>query len=182
MTDARYATFSVRVHFEIAHDFEIPLDALELAVLSPDLFSKLKERLGNIEEVTQKQHDLDGGVLRRVWAYQASVRVPVPVFAKKVVTREMLSWDESSTYDIKQHAAAWSVRPNVKPEWQKYFQAEGKYRLLSTERGKTRRTIEGELFLRVPIVQKMAERAILGEVRRMFDAEAETLKEMATLA
>ena len=70
----------------------------------------------------------------------------------------------------------------VKPEWQKYFQAEGKYRLLPTERGKTRRSVEGDLFLRVPIVQKMAERAILGEVRRMFDAEAETLKEMATLA
>jgi hypothetical protein len=30
-------------------------------------------------------------------------------------------------------------------------------------------------------VQKMAERAILAEVRRMFDAEAETLREMATL-
>ena len=43
------------------------------------------------------------------------------------------------------------------------------------------RTVEGELALRVPIVQKMAERAILGEVRRMFDAEAETLREMATL-
>lgn len=170
------------MHFEIVHDFEIPLDALELAVLSPDLFTKLKTRLTNMEDVTQKQHDVVGGVMHRVWAFQASVKVPVPVFAKKVVTRDMLSWDESSTYDLKQHAAAWSVRPNVKPEWQKYFQAEGKYRLVSTERGKTRRSVEGELFLRVPIVQKMAERAILGEVRRMFDAEAETLKEMATLA
>ena len=169
------------MHFEIVHDFEIPLDALELAVLSPDLFSKLKSRLTNMEDVRQKEHDVHGGVMRRVWAYQASVKVPVPVFAKKVVTREMLSWDESSTYDIKKHAAAWSVKPNVKPEWQKYFQAEGKYRLVATERGKTRRSVEGELFLRVPVVQKMAERAILGEVRRMFDAEAETLKEMATL-
>lgn len=168
------------MRFEIVHELEIPLDAVELAVLSPDLFSKLKTRLKNMEDVRQTEHRLEGGVLHREWAYQASVKVPVPVFAKKVVTREMLSWSETSTYDLKSHAAAWSVRPS-KPEWQKYVQAEGKYRLVPVERGKTRRTIEGELFLRVPVVQKMAERAILGEVRRMFDAEAETLREMATL-
>ena len=83
------------MRFEIAHEFEIPLDALELAVLSPDLFSKIKERLKSLEEVRQKRHDLEAGVLRRVWAYQANVKVPV--FAQKVVSKEMLSWDETST-------------------------------------------------------------------------------------
>jgi hypothetical protein len=73
------------------------------------------------------------------------------------------------------------VEPNVKPEWRKYFHAEGTYKLVPLERGRTRRLVEGELTLRVPVVQKVAERAILGEVRRMFDAEAETLREMATL-
>lgn len=167
------------MRFEIAHEFEIPLDALELAVLSPDLFSKIKERLKSLEEVRQKRHDLEAGVLRRVWAYQANVKVPV--FAQKVVSKEMLSWDETSTYEIRSHEAAWTVEPNVKPEWRKYFHAEGTYRLMPLERGRTRRLVEGELTLRVPVVQKVAERAILGEVRRMFDAEAETLREMATL-
>ncbi len=169
------------MRFEIVHEFEIPLDAIELAVLSPDLFSKLKTHLPNMEDVKQKEHSLEDGVLRRVWAYQASVKVSVPVFANKIVTREMLSWDEASTYDLKAHAAEWSVTPNIKPEWKKFFQAQGKYKLVQIGQGRTKRTVEGELALRVPIVQKMAERAILGEVRRMFDAEAETLREMATL-
>ncbi len=169
------------MRFEIVHEFEIPLDALELAVISPDLFSKLKARLANIEDVRQKEHHLEGGVLHRVWAYQASLKVPVPVFANKVVTRDMLSWDESSTYDLKAHEADWSVAPSAKPEWKKYFQAGGKYRLSTDGQGKTKRTVEGELFLRVPVVHKLGERAILGEVRRMFDAEAETLRDMATL-
>ncbi len=169
------------MRFEIVHEFEIPLDAVELAVLSPDLFSKLKTHLPNMEDVKQTEHHLESGVLHRVWAYQASVKLPVPVFAKKIVTREMLSWDESSTYDLKAHEAAWSVVPNIKPEWKKYFQAQGKYKLVDAGQGKTKRTVEGELHLRVPIVQKMAERAIVGEVRRMFEAEAETLREMATL-
>ena len=70
------------MHFEIAHDFEIPRDAVELAVISPDLFSRLRARLTNMEEVRQKQHVLNEGVLDRVWAFQANVKVPV--FAKKV--------------------------------------------------------------------------------------------------
>ena len=69
------------MRFEIVHEFEIPLDAVELAVLPPDLFSKLKSHLANMEDVTQKAHSLNNGVLHRVWAYQASVKVPVPVFA-----------------------------------------------------------------------------------------------------
>ena len=165
--------------FEIVHEFEIPLDAVELAVLSPDLFSKLKARLANMEDVKQKEHHLEDGVLHRVWAFQANVRVPL--FANKLVTREMLAWDETSTYALKAHEADWSVQPNFKPEWQKFFHAEGKYKLVSTGQGRTKRTVEGELTLRVPVVQKMAERAILGEVRKTFDAEAETLREMATL-
>lgn len=167
------------MHFEITHDFEIPRDAVELAVISPDLFARLKDRLSNMESVLQKQHVLRDGVLDRVWAFQADVKVPV--FAKKVVTREMLSWSESSRYQLDKHEAHWNVTPNVKPEWQRYFHAEGTYRLEALDSGRSRRVISGELELRVPVVQRVAERAILGEIRKTFDAEAETLRDLATL-
>lgn len=168
-----------RVHFQISHEFDVPLDALELAVLSPDLFSRLQRHLKNMEEVRQIKHALEDGVLERVWAFQANVKVPV--FAQKVVTREMLSWDEQSKYTISKHAAAWVVVPNVRPEWQKYFHAEGTYTLLPLASGRTRRVVEGDLSLKVPVVQKVAERAILGEVKKTFEAEAETLRDLATL-
>ena len=167
------------MQFEIAHDFEIPRDALELAVISPDLFSRLRARLTNMEEVRQKQHVLQGGILDRIWAYQANVKVPV--FAKKVVTREMLSWDEISRYELDKHMARWEVHPNVKADWKKYFHAEGTYALEELASGKTRRVVKGELDLRVPVVKRVAERAILGEIRKTFDAEAATLRDMATL-
>lgn len=167
------------MHFEIAHDFEISRDAVELAVISPDLFSRLRARLTNMEEVRQKQHVLKDGILDRVWAYQANVKVPV--FAKKVVTREMLSWDETSRYELDKHMAHWEVHPNVKPEWKKYFHAEGTYSLEAVGSAHTRRVVKGELDLRVRIVKGVAERAILGEIRKMFEAEAETLRDLATL-
>ena len=46
------------VHFEVVHEFDIPLDALELAVISPNLFQELSQRLHNIESVSQKEHVL----------------------------------------------------------------------------------------------------------------------------
>jgi hypothetical protein len=168
------------VQFEIFHDFEIPRDAIELAVLSPDLAKRMAPRLSGIESVEQREHSLEGGVLERLWCWQANVRIPS--FAERYVTREMCAWDERSTYDLRRHASAWSIKPHVKPEWQKYFTASGTYELMALEGGATRRTVRGELELRVtPLVRRVAERMIVAEVRKTFDAEAATLRDLATL-
>ena len=84
------------MHFEIAHEFDIPLDALELAVISPSLVDKygakvLKLGVG-IEKVTERAWSLKQGVLERQWHYQANVNVPQ--FARGYLTREMCAWDE----------------------------------------------------------------------------------------
>jgi hypothetical protein len=170
------------VHFEIAHEFDIPLDALELAVISPTLVDKLASMLkkSNVEEISQKSHALKDGVLERVWHYQANVKVPP--FARGYVTREMCAWDEESTYDLKRHTSSWKIVPNVKPEWRKYFSATGTYRIVELGDGRARRIVEGNLELRVPpFVRQVAERMIVGEVKKTFEAEAATLRDMATL-
>jgi hypothetical protein len=131
-----------------------------------------------MEEVEQTSHSMANGVFERVWSYHANVRIPG--FAKKHITREMLGWEEHSVYDLKKHSAKWTIVPKVKPAWRKYFHSEGTYELFPTETG-TRRVITGELDLNVPVVRQVAERMILAEVKKTFDAEALTLRDMATL-
>jgi len=167
------------VHFEITHEFDVPLDALELAVISPDLMGKLAQRLPNIESVQQKEHQLAGKRLERLCSYRANVRLPA--FARAYVTPEMMGWDERSTYDIDKHRSEWTIVPHVKPEWRKYFAASGSYALAELASGRTKRTVSGNVELRVPLFAKVAEKLIVGEVKKTFDAEAETLKELATL-
>jgi hypothetical protein len=168
------------VHFEISHDFDIPRDAVELAVLSPDLAKRITPRLTGIERVEQREHALKNGVLERVWSYQANVKLPR--FAERYVTREMLAWDERTTYEIHRHASSWTIVPRVKPEWRKFFDASGTYELISLGEARTRRIVRGELELRVsPLFRKVAERMIVGEVRKTFDAEAAVLRDLATL-
>jgi hypothetical protein len=155
------------VHFEIAHEFDIPLDALELAVISPTLVDKfgakvVELRVG-IETIRERTRSWTGDVLERVWHYQANIRVPA--FARAYVTREMCAWDESSVYKMSRHLGEWTITPKI--------QALGG--------GRSRRVIQGQLELRVRVVRPMAERLIVSEVKKAFEAEAATLRDMATL-
>ncbi len=167
------------MHFEIVHEFDIPLDALELAVISPNLCQKLAHRLHNMESIQQKEHVLRDNRLERVWYYRANVRLPT--FARAYVKPEMMAWDERSIYDIKKHTCEWTITPRVKPEWRKYFASNGSYQLTTLDSGRTKRTVVGTVELRVPVLSNVAEKLIVAEVKKVFDAEAETLRELATL-
>jgi hypothetical protein len=171
------------VHFTIAHEFDIPLDALELAVISPSLVDKFAitvHKLGvGIEGVTERSRSLKNGTLERVWHYQANIKVPK--FARGYITPEMTAWDEQSVYEMGKHRGKWTIVPNVKPQWRKYFTATGSYRIEPLGDGRSRRVVEGDLELRVRVVRQVAERLIVGEVKKAFEAEAATLRDMATL-
>jgi hypothetical protein len=171
------------VHFEIAHEFDIPLDALELAVISPNLVDKFGatvHRLGvGIEKVTERSRSLKNGTLERVWHYQANIRLPK--FARGYVTPDMMAWDEQSVYDMGKHKGRWTIVPKVKPEWRKYVSAGGTYAIEPLGDGRSRRVVTGDFDLWVRVVRQVAERLMVGEVKKAFEAEAATLRDMATL-
>jgi uncharacterized protein DUF2505 len=171
------------VQFEIAHEFDIPLDALELAVVSPSLVDKLGAKVrdlgGGIETIRERTRSWKDGVLERVWHYQANIRIPQ--FARAYVTREMCAWDEESVYQMSRHRGQWTITPNVKPEWRKYFSSAGTYEIQALGGGRSRRVVKGQLELRVRVVRQMAERLIVSEIKKAFEAEAATLRDMATL-
>jgi hypothetical protein len=131
-----------------------------------------------MEKVTQKSHELTDGVLTRVWSFAANVKVPD--FAKRYVTRDMLRWDQISTYRLKDHEGEWHIDALVKPEWKKYFSSSGTYTLEARGDGSAR-IVRGELDLRVRVVRSVVERLIVNEVKKTFEAEAATLRELATL-
>ena len=171
------------MHFEIAHEFDIPMDALELAVISPHLVGKfgalVQSHNVGIQKVTERSRTFRNGTMERVWHYQAHIRLPK--FARGYVTPDMTAWDEQSVYETAAHKGRWTIVPNVKPEWRQYFSATGTYTVEALGDGRSRRTVRGDLELRVRVVRQVAERLIVGEVRKAFEAEAATLRDMATL-
>ena len=167
------------MRFTVSHEFDAPLDAVELALLTPELHRRLQRALARIESIEQLEHQLDGNVLHRVWRYRADA--PIPAFARAAVTRDMLAWTETSDYDRAAHASRWVIDVPIKPEWRRLFRSDGTYRLDALPGGRTRRTVEGVVEIDVALVGALGERLIIAEVKKTFDAEGETVREMATV-
>jgi hypothetical protein len=165
------------VRFEISHVFDAPLDAVELAVLSPDLGALLARSLASIESVETIEHVIENGELRRVLRFQANA--PLPIFKRHNVARDAMSWEEFSTYRLAAHASTWCVAP--KEEWRRYVRSEGTYRLEPVQDGRTRRTVVGDIEIRLGVIGSLVERMAIAEVRKTYDAEADTLRRLATL-
>jgi len=165
------------VHFEIAHELDAPLDAIERAVMSPELGPMLASSLTSIESVETTLHELSDGELRRVLRFQASA--PLAIFKSYPVAHDAMSWEERWTYRIADHTSTWTVL--TKDEWRRYFQSQGTYTLQAAPGGRTRRVVRGELEIKLPVIGRVVERMALVEVQKTYDAEADTLRRLATL-
>lgn len=168
------------MHFEIHHDFDAPLDAIELAVLSPDTGPRLCRALSpTVASIETRRHELEDGELRRVLRFQASA--PLAIFRGVSVATEALQWEMHVTYRLASHASTWEVLP--REQYRRYFHAHGTYQLEPMPHGRCRRTVAGDMQIGVPtlFLRKIVERMALAEVRSTYDAEARMLRELATL-
>ena len=93
----------------------------------------------------------------------------------------MCAWDEETVYDDEQAPGPLDDHAEREAGVAKVLLVVGDLRGAEPRRGRSRRVIEGELELRVRVVRQMAERLILSEVKKAFEAEAATLRDMATL-
>lgn len=167
------------MHFEITHEFDVPLDALELAVLSPDIGLMMAPFLAttSVASVETIEHVIANGELRRVLRFQANA--PLAMFRGYDIAREALSWEERCVYRLGNHVASWSVAP--REQFRKYFSASGTCRLEPAPEGRARRTVEGDIEIKAGVLSSLAGRMALVEIRKIYDAEAETLRRLSTL-
>mgnify|MGYP000712276171 CR=1 FL=1 len=121
------------MHFEYSHELDAPLDAVELAVLSPAMGPMLAKALApGIASVEIVEHVVDGGELRSVLRYQASA--PISLFKGRTIAPDALMWETHQTYRIATHEATWEVLP--KEQYRRYFRASGRYFLTALPDGR----------------------------------------------
>ncbi len=161
------------MRFQIDHEIEAPLEAVEKALLSPDFAPRLKRSLASVESLQTVTHDLGDTELVRVWRFQA--RAPLGILKGFAAAGEWLSWEERVRYQLADHRARWRIVPqgddSPTAPWRKYFAAEGLYQLDALTADRTRRTVSGELTVRIKLMGRLVERAALRELRRAYAAE-----------
>lgn len=168
------------MHFEISHELDAPVDVIELAFLSPEMGRMLALALApGIESVETVLHEVEDGELRRTLRFQASA--PLSIFKGITVARDALCWETFAFYRLADHTSTWEVKP--REQYRRYFRASGTYHLEAIPEGRTRRVVAGnlEILVPVPMVGGLVERIALTEVRKTYDAEADTLRKLATL-
>lgn len=165
---------------EIIHEIDAPIDAIELAFLSPEMGAMLGRALAPIvTSVETTLHEIDSGLFRRTLRFHASA--PGSAVVARALPKDALTWETRVRYPIGTHTSTWEVLPLE--QYRRYFRASGTYRLEPVAEGRTRRTVAGdvEIFIPLPLMGGIVERLVLAEVRKTYDAEAETLRKLATL-
>jgi hypothetical protein len=166
------------VHFQFSHEFDVPLAVVEQAVMSAELPHLLGRRLGWLRSIDTMAHQLEDGVLSRVWRFRA--RQPLPIPNAQAVTADMMVWDEHWRYRVADHSALWFVVPRPEAEadagWRRRFDSTGDYELRAISASRTRRTVAGGLKVQLSFVGRAVERLALRELREIYGAEADTLR------
>ena len=102
----------------------------------------------------------------------------IPWFAKGKVKQEMIEWGEILTWNPSTQSGDFVIEPNIPNEWKHYFSCHGSYSLKPVDNNQTRRVVELEFNLRIPLVGVIAERYIADQIKDWYEKEAYALRAM----
>ena len=145
-----------------------PLEAVEDAFVDPGFLARLAE-LPSFAGVELLSQEVDGDLVRQRVHYAFVGELSPAVTA--IVDPAKLSWVEESVHDRATHRADCRILPDHYAH-----RLECSYAVQLTPEGNaTRRTAQGDLRVRVPLLGGRAERAIVGGLRDHAEREAEAV-------
>ncbi len=160
------------MRFEIVHTFDAPLESVEAAVLGEPFLAFLRTNHSQMKEIEPKSIETAGDVVRRKVRYQ-----PRPLIEKigpKRVPPEWMAWIEESTYDKRRHTLEFKNVPVVR-RVADLMENRGTMRFVAEGPTRTRRTLEGELKVKVFMLGTIAERIIYSQAQGLLAEEARLL-------
>jgi hypothetical protein len=154
--------------FRLEHDFpDIPIDVFERYLNHPELIEMCAAIPAFRSRDLVEEHD-DGGGKRR-WRFKVVAGGDIPAAARKVLTEEMLTWHEDTRFLPEEHTIYFTIEPI---RWKGKFDCRGTWRLEPRGEG-THRVIAGSLAIPLPLVGKVAETVIVGELKKNYEVEAD---------
>jgi uncharacterized protein DUF2505 len=157
------------VRFHLEHRFAAPLGAVEAAMVDPEFLEGTRLPDVGPPEVLGREEGDDTVTLRVRYEYTGSL----DALARRVLRSGDVAWVQETTLDRRTHRTMFNVVPKVHPD---RFRCRGTMQL-HAEGDETRRLIEGELRIKVPLFASRAEGLILPGLRSRMNKEAELLDE-----
>jgi hypothetical protein len=158
------------MRFEIVQQLLGAVDAVDAALVDPAFLVRMVElpKLGAAEIVSQSR---EGVVVHQDVRYLFEAELSAAV--TRVVDPRRLTWVESSVCDLEDHVTQCEIRPD-------HYSGllAGRYEARAVAAGTgTRRTILGEVKVKMPLVGGKVERAIVGGIQENAAAQVALLDE-----
>ncbi|MDQ3944813.1 MAG: DUF2505 domain-containing protein [Actinomycetota bacterium] len=153
------------MRFRLEQTFDAHIDAVARAFTEPDLYTALGAlpKLGQPEVLGRREA---GDVVDLQVRYQFTGDLSAA--ARRVVDPARLSWVEHSTHDLARHQVDFTMVPD---NYGNLLRASGRYSFEPDGPAATRRVAEGEVSVRVPLVGKAVENAIVSGIREHLAEE-----------
>lgn len=153
--------------FELVQQLHGPLDQVESVFFNPEFIaqSATLPKLGSPVLLDQQTH---GDKLRQRVRYRFVGELS-PVVTK-IIDPARLTWIEDTTLDRSTHRTSWQIVPD---NYANLLSASGEITLRPTGPDTTERRVEGYVRVRVPLVGRKAEAAIISGLREHAAAEAD---------
>jgi hypothetical protein len=154
--------------FTLEHSFpDIPVDVFEAHLNHPDLIKALdKMPAFRSRDLVSKKDNGDGST---TWRFKVVAGGDVPPAVRKVLSEEMLTWHEDTRFVPAEHTIHWTITP-LAAQAQKLLESHGIWKLIPAGKG-TRRIIEGNITVKVPLLGKVVEQYLASELKRNYDVE-----------
>jgi hypothetical protein len=155
------------MHFELEQRIAAPPDQVAAAYTNPAFYETLVG-LPELDTPEVLSHEVDGDQVRMRIRYRLIRELSAAVRA--VVDQNKLSWVEVSTHDLPRREVTFRMDPD---NYADRFKASGSYRFDATSDGAgTIRHSTGDLSIRMPIVGRRVEQAIIDGLQQHLHAEA----------
>lgn len=160
------------MRFEIEQLIAGPVDAVARVYTEPRFYELLGElpKLGRPELLERREV---GSVVDLSVRFRFTGNLSPAV--TRVVDPARLSWVEESVHDLERHTVTFHMKPD---NYADRLRFEGSYRFEPVGDRQTRRVAEGEVAVRVPLVGRAVEGAIVSGLREHLAAEVEVVERL----
>ena len=160
------------MRFEIAQEFTGPPEAVARIYTEPRFYELLGDlpKLGKPEVLDRRE---DGAVVHLAVRFRFTGHLSPAV--TRVVDPARLTWVEESVHDLERLTKTFRMKPDHYPD---RLRSEGSARCDVVDGGGCSRRSEGDLAVKVPLVGRTVEGAIVSGLREHLAAEVEVVERL----
>jgi hypothetical protein len=167
------------MQFEVEHEFDAPVEAVEAAMFHPEYYAFLLERHDVLTGLSPEVHEEDDSEIRRRVHY--TPRAVFDHIGPKKVPPHWFEFVEQSTWDKGRRTLRFDNVPCTEKVAQRFVNR-GEIVFEAVGPGRTRRRARAELKLQnLPLMlrplAKLAEQMIAREAKKLLETEARVLGE-----